>query len=85
VSKAALASLLLSRPGAAPAVAIAFLIGLTAAGRLPIINTAYYTRTPTHILGRVNAAGWTLMLAAPPFAPLRFRQSRQHPAKAPAQ
>lgn len=70
VSKAALASLLLSRPGSAAAVAIAFLIGLTAAGQLPIINTAYYTRTPKHILGRVNAAGWTLVLAALPFASL---------------
>lgn len=69
-SKAALGAVLLTRPGSAAAVAVALLMGLTAAGQLPIINTAYYTRTPKHILGRVNAAGWTLVLAALPFASL---------------
>jgi Major Facilitator Superfamily len=72
VSKVTLAALLFTTPGSAAAVAVAFLTGLTAAGQLPIINTAYYTRTPVQLLGRVNGAGWALVLAALPVASLGF-------------
>lgn len=72
VSNALLATLLLSEPGTALTVAIAFAVGLTGAGQLPIINTAYYTRIPEHLLGRVNGAGWALVLAALPVASLAF-------------
>lgn len=72
VSKVVLAGLLLTEPGSAAAVAVAFAVGLTSAGQLPIINAAFYSRTPEHLLGRVNGAGWTLVLAALPVASLGF-------------
>lgn len=72
VSKLVLGMLLLTAPGTVEAVAVALAIGLTSAGQLPIINAAFYSRTPEHLLGRVNGAGWTLVLAALPVASLGF-------------
>jgi hypothetical protein len=37
---------LATEPGSLPAVALSFAVGLVGAGSLPIINTAYYSRTP---------------------------------------
>jgi hypothetical protein len=65
-----LAALLLTRPGSVLAVAVSFSIGLVSAGSLPIINTAYYTRTPERLLGRVNGASFALVLAALPVSSL---------------
>ncbi|HYH32341.1 MAG TPA: MFS transporter [Pseudonocardia sp.] len=72
VSKVVLGMLLLTGPGTKEAVTVAFAIGLTGAGQLPIINAAFYSRTPEHLLGRVDGAGWTLVLAALPVASLGF-------------
>jgi hypothetical protein len=47
-------------------------IGPLAAGSLPIINTAYYSRTPEALLGRVNGTSFAMVLTALPFSSLAF-------------
>jgi Major Facilitator Superfamily len=69
---AGLAALLATEPGSVAAVALSFGVGLVAAGSLPIINTAYYTRTPEELLGRVNGTSFAMVLAALPFSSLAF-------------
>lgn len=51
----ALFSLIFLEPGSIIAVAAGFLIGLTFAGIIPIIGTAFYSRTPEKLLGRANS------------------------------
>jgi hypothetical protein len=46
--------------------------GLVGAGSLPIINTAYYSRTPEELLGRVNGTSFALVLTVLPFSSLAF-------------
>lgn len=72
ITTVCMAGLLLTQPGSVLAVILSLLSGLAAAGQLPIINTAYYSRTPEHLLGRVNGAGWTLVLAVLPFTSLFY-------------
>jgi hypothetical protein len=69
---ALLAALLATEPGSAVAVALSFAVGLVSAGSLPIINTAYYSRTPEELLGRVNGTSFAMVLAALPFSALAF-------------
>jgi Major Facilitator Superfamily len=69
-STACLAALLLTDPGSVAAVALSFLVGLISAGSLPIINTAYYSRTPERLLGRAQGASWSLVLSALPLSSL---------------
>jgi hypothetical protein len=69
---ALLAALLATAPGSAVAVALSFAVGLVSAGSLPIINTAYYSRTPEELLGRVNGTSFAMVLAALPFSSLAF-------------
>jgi MFS family permease len=69
---AGLAALLATEPGSVAAVALSFAVGLVAAGSLPIINTAYYARTPEPLLGRVNGTSFAMVLAALPFSSLAF-------------
>jgi hypothetical protein len=69
---AGLAGLLATEPGSAAAVALSFAVGLVSAGSLPIINTAYYSRTPEELLGRVNGTSFAMVLAALPFSSLGF-------------
>lgn len=45
---------------------------MVGAGALPIINTAYYSRTPEALLGRVNGTSFAMVLAALPFSSLAF-------------
>lgn len=71
-SKLVLAALLLTEQGTAAAVAVGFAIGFTGAAQLPIINMAVYSRVPEHLLGRVNGAAWTLVLAMLPVGSLAF-------------
>lgn len=72
VATALLAALLATEPGSAAAVALSFGIGLVAAGSLPIINTAYYSRTPEELLGRVNGTSFAMVLTVLPFSSLAF-------------
>ena len=72
VATALLAALLATEPGSAAAVALSFGVGLVGAGSLPIINTAYYSRTPEELLGRVNGTSFAMVLAALPFSSLAF-------------
>jgi MFS family permease len=72
VATAGLAALLVTEPGSAAAVVLSFGVGLIAAGSLPIINTAYYSRTPEELLGRVNGTSFAMVLAALPFSSLAF-------------
>jgi MFS family permease len=69
---AGLAGLLATDPGSPAAVALSFAVGLVSAGSLPIINTAYYSRTPEALLGRVNGSSFAIVLAALPFSSLAF-------------
>jgi hypothetical protein len=69
---AGLAALLATEPGSAAAVALSFAVGLVGAGSLPIINTAYYSRTPEELLGRVNGTSFAMVLTALPFSSLAF-------------
>jgi hypothetical protein len=69
---AGLAGLLGTEPGSVAAVALSFAVGLVSAGSLPIINTAYYSRTPEALLGRVNGSSFAIVLAALPFSSLAF-------------
>lgn len=59
-------------PGSWWAVALSFLVGTTSAGFYPIMNTAYYSRTPEKLFGRVNGASWALSLVALPVTSLLF-------------
>ena len=72
VATAGLAALLVTEPGSAAAVVLSFGVGLIAAGSLPIINTAYYSRTPEELLGRVNGTSFAMVLTALPFSSLAF-------------
>lgn len=72
VATALLAALLATEPGSAAAVALSFGVGLVAAGSLPIINTAYYSRTPEELLGRVNGTSFAMVLTVLPFSSLAF-------------
>lgn len=67
-----LAALLATEPGSVAAVALSFTVGLIGAGALPIINTAYYSRTPEPLLGRVNGTSFAMVLTALPFSSLAF-------------
>jgi macrolide resistance protein len=69
---AGLAGLLATEPGSPAAVALSLGVGLVSAGSLPIINTAYYSRTPEELLGRVNGTSFAMVLAALPFSSLAF-------------
>jgi macrolide resistance protein len=69
---AGLAALVATEPGSVLAVALSFAVGLVGAGSLPIINTAYYSRTPEELLGRVNGTSFAMVLAALPFSSLAF-------------
>jgi hypothetical protein len=69
---AGLAALLATEPGSVAAVALPFAVGLIGAGALPIINTAYYSRTPDELLGRVNSTWFVMVLTALPFSSLAF-------------
>jgi macrolide resistance protein len=71
VATALLAALLATEPGSA-AVALSFGVGLVGAGSLPIINTAYYSRTPEELLGRVNGTSFAMVLTVLPFSSLAF-------------
>jgi macrolide resistance protein len=70
VATALLAALLATEPGSAAAVALSFGVGLVGAGSLPIINTAYYSRTPEELLGRVNGTSFAMVLTVLPFSSL---------------
>ena len=72
VATALLAALLATEPGSAAAVTLSFGVGLVAAGSLPIINTAYYSRTPEELLGRVNGTSFAMVLTVLPFSSLAF-------------
>ena len=72
VATALLAALLGTEPGSAAAVALSFGVGLVGAGSLPIINTAYYSRTPEELLGRVNGTSFAMVLTVLPFSSLAF-------------
>jgi Major Facilitator Superfamily len=72
VATAVLAALLATEPGSVAAVVLSFGIGLIAAGSLPIINTAYYSRTPEELLGRVNGTSFAMVLTVLPFSSLAF-------------
>ena len=72
VATALLAALLATEPGSAAAVALSFGVGLVGAGSLPIINTAYYSRTPEELLGRVNGTSFAMVLTVLPFSSLAF-------------
>ncbi len=73
VATALVAALLATEPGAAAAaVALSFGAGLVGAGSLPIINTAYYSRTPEELLGRVNGTSFAMVLTVLPFSSLAF-------------
>jgi hypothetical protein len=69
---AGLAALLATEPGAVVAVALSFVVGLVAAGSLPIINTACYSHTPERLLGRVNGTSFAMVLAVLPCSSLAF-------------
>lgn len=60
------------RAGSAAAVGLSFGVGLVGAGSLPIINTAYYSRTPEELLGRVNGTSFAMVLTVLPFSSLAF-------------
>jgi len=53
----ALFSLYFLQPGSALAIAVGFLAGLAITGIMAIPYTAFYTRTPQKLLGRVNSLG----------------------------
>lgn len=72
LATAGLGALLLTTPGSVAAVALSFAVGLVGAGSLPIINTAYYTRTPERLLGRVNGSSFAMVLTAVPISSLLF-------------
>jgi macrolide resistance protein len=72
VATALLAALLATEPGSAAAVALSFGVGLVGAGSLPIINTAYYSRTPEELLGRVNGTSFAMVLTVLAFSSLAF-------------
>ena len=72
VATAVLAALLATEPGSVAAVVLSFGVGLIAAGSLPIINTAYYSRTPEELLGRVNGTSFAMVLTVLPFSSLAF-------------
>ncbi|MCI0560859.1 MAG: MFS transporter [Nitrososphaera sp.] len=55
-----LAAILFTSPGSIAAVILALLAGAASAGWFPVINTAFYSRAPETILGRVNGAAFTL-------------------------
>jgi MFS family permease len=65
-------AMLLTDPGSVWALALSFLVGTTSAGFYPIMNTAYYSRTPEKLFGRVNGASWALSLVALPVTSLLF-------------
>jgi MFS family permease len=69
---AGLAALAATEPGSALAVVLSFAVGLVGAGSLPIINTAYYSRTPEALLGWVNGTSFAMVLTALPFSSLAF-------------
>jgi MFS family permease len=66
------AGYLFVQPGSVASIALSFANGLAGAGLMPIIFTAYYTRTPQKLMGRVNGAAGTIMYAAIPIAYLAF-------------
>jgi MFS family permease len=70
VATAGLVALTRLEPGSAATVGLSFAIGVISAGSLPIINTAYYARTPERLLGRVNGASFALVLTALPISSL---------------
>lgn len=65
-------AMLFFEPGSAMLIVLSFMIGLASAGMWPILNTAYYTRTPERLFGRVNGASWALQLLGLPFTSLFF-------------
>ncbi|HEU5121816.1 MAG TPA: MFS transporter [Candidatus Saccharimonadales bacterium] len=62
------AGYLFVQPGSVISILLSFVNGLASAGLMPIVFTAYYARTPQHLMGRVNGAAGTIMYAAIPLA-----------------
>jgi MFS family permease len=54
---AALLSLYFLLPGSIPSIVVGFLAGAIFTGIMTIPYTAFYSRTPEHLLGRVNSIG----------------------------
>ncbi len=72
VATGLLAALLATEPGSVAAVALSFGVGLVGPAPLPIINTAYFSRTPEELLGRVNWTSFAMVLTVLPFSSLAF-------------
>lgn len=72
ISTALFGAMLFFEPGSVALLAISFAAGTMSAGFYPILNTAYYSRTPERLFGRVNGASWAISLLALPFTSLFF-------------